>query len=84
MTGVNSERVIKSLFKWYLFWCVTYHSTTYFKRANEDPAEGSFEHSSKHMGHIKGREFLDQMSGYQLLKDSAPGSGCNSYFIYRS
>jgi hypothetical protein len=33
---------------------------------------GSCEHGNESSGFIKGREFFDQMSGCQLLKDSAP------------
>jgi hypothetical protein len=35
---------------------------------------GPCEHSNKLLGSIKGREFLDKVSDYKFLKDSAPCS----------
>jgi hypothetical protein len=39
------------------------------------PVTGSFEHDDELLGSIKGGEFLDQLSNYQLLeKESVPQS----------
>jgi hypothetical protein len=32
---------------------------------------GSYEHGDEHLGSIKGREFLDYLSCFKLLRDSA-------------
>jgi hypothetical protein len=40
----------------------------------QGPVVGCCEHGNKHSGSIKGGEFHDQLSGFQLLKDSAPWS----------